>query len=197
MSTADIDDRTATMTAYKELLCRLARRTRDIFNSELIGIYLHGSCAMGCFNPYKSDLDIIVVIDGDISDERKLRFMENLICFDDVAPAKGIEISVVQRRFCKPFVYPTPYELHYSRMHRSRYLSDPHGYVRLMKGVDKDLAAHITIINNCGIVLYGDKISDVFGAVPTENFIDSVYGDIEHAREEISHKPIYVALNLC
>lgn len=37
----------------------------------LTGIYLHGSMAMGCFNPEKSDIDLIVVIEDNISDRQK------------------------------------------------------------------------------------------------------------------------------
>ncbi len=66
-----------------------------------------------------------------------------------------------------------------------------------MNGVDKDLAAHFTIIKNYGIVLYGAEINDVFADVPRNAYIDSIWSDIENAKEEIVKNPVYVILNLC
>ncbi|MBP5186668.1 MAG: nucleotidyltransferase domain-containing protein, partial [Clostridiales bacterium] len=37
-------------------------RSRNILKDNLTGIYLHGSAVMGCFNPEKSDIDLIVVV---------------------------------------------------------------------------------------------------------------------------------------
>lgn len=36
----------------------LRRNRRDALGDNLIGVCLHGSAAMGCFNPAKSDLDL-------------------------------------------------------------------------------------------------------------------------------------------
>lgn len=66
-----------------------------------------------------------------------------------------------------------------------------------MKGTDKDLAAHFTIIKKYGIALYGMDIEKVFGNVPKEDYIDSIMCDIEEADEEILENPVYIILNLC
>ncbi len=73
--------------------------------------------------------------------------MRRIIRLDDCIANKGFEFSVVQKRYCNPFAYPTPFELHYSRAHKARYLADPHNYVATMRGEDKDLAAHFTVID--------------------------------------------------
>ena len=66
-----------------------------------------------------------------------------------------------------------------------------------MKGVDKDLAAHFTIIGRFGISLYGKPIPQVFGPVPREDYTDSIVFDIEGAKEDILENPVYIILNLC
>ncbi len=185
------------MTLYRDVVDRLVKKTCVVFGVKLTGIYLHGSMAMGCFNPHKSDIDIIVVINGDISDFQKLEFMREIVELNGSAPAKGIEISVVKGGYCKPFVYPTPHELHFSPAHLERYKHSPETYIREMKGTDKDLAAHFTVINNYGKVLYGEKISEVFGEVPKTDYIDSIYFDVQNALSDIANDPIYVTLNLC
>ena len=50
---------------YQELLDEFAEKSREIFGSTLTGVYLHGSLAMGCFHPKKSDLDLLVVVRED------------------------------------------------------------------------------------------------------------------------------------
>ncbi len=182
---------------YENLVHIFAEKVKKVIGSDLTGIYLHGSMAMGCFNPNKSDIDIIVVIEKDISVSQKLLFMKEIAALNEQAPAKGLEISVVKREYCDPFLYPTPFELHFSPVHLDSYRRSPHDYVRNMNGVDKDLAAHFTVINNYGRVIFGESINKVFGEVSKECYIDSVYCDIRNAASDILTDPIYVILNLC
>ncbi len=51
------------------------------------------------------------------------------------APEKGIEMSVVKESVCDPFVYPTPFELHFSAGHLDWYRSDPDGYTEKTRGI--------------------------------------------------------------
>lgn len=182
---------------YKHLLSRLIEASKKILENKLVGIYLHGSAAMGCFNPQKSDLDLIFVVEEDIPDAGKIEFMKIMIELNEEAPAKGIEFSIVKREFCKPFVYPTPFELHFSAIHLNWFRKNPEDYVQKMKGTDKDLAAHFTIINKCGIVLFGKDIDEVFGTVPKNDYVDSIWFDIENACEDMVENTMYLTLNLC
>lgn len=182
---------------YQKLLDDFTDMCLRIFGGGLTGVYLHGSLAMGCFNPDKSDIDIIVVAGGEVSGVQKLDFMGGLVKLNEKAPPKGMEVSVVKRKYCKPFVYPTPFELHFSNAHLRRYKDDPEDYVRSMKGEDRDLAAHFTVINRYGIVLCGEKISDVFGEVSKAAYADSICFDVENAVWDILEDPVYMILNLC
>lgn len=136
-------------------------QSRLILGENLVGVYLHGSAVMGCFNP-----------------------------------AKGIEMSIVLRDVCKPFVYPTPFELHFSERHIKWYSENPTDYVQKMKGTDKDLAAHFTVICACGKCLWGAPVSDVFAEVPVADYMDSLWEDICDAPDEIENNTMYLTLNL-
>ncbi|MDE6365298.1 MAG: DUF4111 domain-containing protein, partial [Lachnospiraceae bacterium] len=114
-----------------------------------------------------------------------------------IVPAKGLELSIVKKSVCRPFVYPTPFELHFSAAHLDWYLSNPEDYIKKMNGTDKDLAAHFTILYHRGIVLFGKGIDEVFSEVDSEYYFDSIRSDIEHAVEEIIENPMYITLNLC
>lgn len=176
---------------------KFVNRSKEILGSNLVGIYLHGSAAMGCFNAEKSDIDLLVVINNDLAEEDKLRYMNMVVELNGLAPSKGIELSIVKKSVCKPFVYLTPFELHFSGTHLEWFQRDPQDYILNMNGTDKDLAAHIMIIYHRGQCLYGEEIRDVFEEVGREAYFDSIWYDVEHAQEEILENPVYITLNLC
>lgn len=182
---------------YQNLLDEFVEFTRYIIGESLTGIYLHGSLAMGCFHPDKSDIDLIVIVEEDVSDEQKMQLMEQIVRLNGQAPLKGLELSLVKKKYCNPFVYPTPFELHFSPVHLRWFREKPQDYTAKMKGMDIDLAAHFSIIRHYGIVLYGEPVEKVFAEVPREDYIDSICADVENAREDIVENPVYMILNLC
>ena len=162
----------------------------------LTGIYLHGSMAMGCFHPEHSDIDILVVVKSKQSRDTYKRIAAGLIRFEEeLHLTKGIELSVVLKKYTDEFVYPTPFEFHYSLAHKEKYKADPDylcgGYE------DTDLAAHFVVIYHRGIVLYGKSIRDVFTAIDKSYFIASIQSDVKDVTEGITENPVYYVLNLC
>ena len=180
----------------EELLNEFVRSAQEILGGDLTGIYLHGSAVMGCFRPEKSDIDLLVAVRDTVPDPVKRAFMDMTVRLNEKGPEKGIEMSIVKREVLKPFVYPTPFELHFSVMHLSWYRTDPEGYIEKMKGTDPDLAAHCMIITKRGKCLCGLPVSEVFGEVPEDAYLDSIRSDIEGAREEITEDTMYLTLNL-
>ena len=157
---------------------------------------MHGSAVMGCFNPDKSDIDMIIVVRESLPDPVKKEYMDMVVDLNTFAPKKGIEMSIVKEAVCRPFVYPTPFELHFSVAHLNRYQSDPDGYIQKMKGTDRDLAAHFTIITNRGRCLWGEPVNKVFGKVPPADYFDSILYDIAGAEDDITDDTMYLTLNL-
>lgn len=185
------------ITEMKNLIEEFVAESKNILKDNLVGIYLHGSAVMGCFNAKESDIDLLIVVKEDMSNHVKRSYMDMVIRLNKQAPKKGIELSIVKERVCNPVVYPIPFELHFSIAHLSWYQSDPEDYVERMKGTDKDLAAHFTIIYHRGKALCGKDIRKVFGEVRSEDYLDSICSDIEGAKEDILENPMYMTLNLC
>ena len=179
-----------------DLINEFVNRSKDILKENLVGIYLHGSLVMGCFNPEKSDIDLIIVVDDKMPDITKKAYMDMVVKLNSYAPAKGIEMSIVRKEVCDPFVYPTPFELHFSAMHLKWYKDNPEDYILKMNGTDKDLAAHFTIIGKRGKCLLGLPKEDVFAVVPKADYMDSIWNDIVEAPEEITENTMYLTLNL-
>ena len=163
----------------------------------MVGFYVHGSLAFGCFSWERGDLDFLVVVSKEPTWEQKHALIEILLRADENAPPKGFEMSIVTEDAVSPFVYPTPYVLHYSNAWRDAYRCDLDGTCRRLRGYDPDLAAHITVTRAVGFVLYGKPIEEVFASVPAEQYLDSIRSDIENAINDIAENPVYVILNLC
>ncbi|KOP64284.1 DNA polymerase [Bacillus sp. FJAT-18019] len=175
-------------------------QTVELFKEELhdnlIGIYLHGSLAMGCFHPEGSDIDLIIVAAEKLSHDHMRRLVEKIMALEDtMANRQGLELSLVLESSLQSLVYPPPFELHYSAFHRERYQTDTHyicgGFA------DADLAAHFTVIYHRGIVLYGKPIQEVFTPVDRQHYIQAILHDVEDAVQDIIDSPMYYTLNLC
>lgn len=179
------------------LLGAVAHTYAKILSQNLVGIYVHGSIAFGCFNWDTSDIDFIVVTEEPPALEEKEALLTCLLSLDKSAPPKGFEMSVVLRRHCTHFVYPTPYELHFSNAHKAACMADRAAYCQSSRGTDKDLAAHFTVIRAVGRTLLGEDKAYVFGPVPAFCYADSIKGDVTNAAEAIGENPVYVILNLC
>ena len=185
------------MSKVNFLLHQLKNAYIQILESKLVGIYLHGSLAFDCFNWQSSDIDFIVVVKEGLSQKEKMALISVLIELSPQAPPKGFEMSVVLSQYCRHFVYPTPYELHFSNMHLASAKADLSEFCRHMNGADSDLAAHFTVLKDRGKVLTGAPIADVFGEVPKTDYLSSIRADVADALEAVNDNPIYVILNLC
>src|SRR3954465_1000804 len=94
---------------------RFSRDVQEILAENLVGVYLHGSLAMGCFNPTTSDIDFIVVVNTPLSLEAKQKIVAfSLETAEKVSP-NSLEFSVVLLAATRQFTHPTAYEVHYSR----------------------------------------------------------------------------------
>lgn len=180
-----------------EILQQIKLSYQRILKEKLMGIYIHGSIAFHCFHWEKSDIDFLVVVNQKLSLKEKEALIAVLLELDPQCPPKGLEMSVVLEQVCSPFEYPTPFELHFSNAYKERCRTDLKQYCLSMNGVDKDLAAHFTVVRNVGITLCGKDISEVFSDVPKENYLDSIKYDIENAIIDIEENPVYIILNLC
>ena len=148
------------------LLNQISLEYQKILGRRLVGIYVHGSLAFGCYRRERSDIDFLTVTRDPPAPAEKEALIDALLKLENDWPAKGIEMSVVLKKYCVNFVYPTPFELHFSKMYTERCRQDRKTFCRAMHGTDRDLAAHFTVSRAVGITLCGESAASVFGAVP-------------------------------
>lgn len=190
----------------RDLLDQVAESYKKILQNKLVGIYVHGSMAFGCFNWDKSDIDFLVVTNEIPTQNEKISMIQKIIDLYPASPPKGLEMSVILEKYCNKFIYPTPYELHYSNDHLTAIKKDINQYCQKMHGNDKDLAAHFIVVKAVGYTLCGKDLHQVFtGEVPKSDYLDSIILDIKNSKEEIkeaienkdNQSIIYITLNLC
>jgi len=114
---------------------------------------------------------------------------------------RGIEFSIILEAYLAPFIYPTPFEFHYSDFHREKYLTDENylcgGYE------DEDLASQIVVAYERGIALYGKPLKELYEPINRRYYLASILHDVEGCAEEIKDNPpayltpVYLTLNLC
>ncbi len=182
-----------------EQIDTLLAHLRTVLSGNLVGIYLHGSLALGCFNPERSDIDLLIVTSQRMPVEIKRDIVE-LLLRSSLAP-RPIEISFLVEQEMHPFRHLMPFNLHYSEAWRERYtLALANGSWRAWNDetrYDSDLAAHITITRTRGICLDGKLAREVLPAVPPEYYAASIIGDFEDALREREQMLDYFVLNAC
>lgn len=177
------------------LLAEIVTEYSKILKDNLVGIYLHGSLAMKCFNNIKSDIDFLVVVNEKPRFEQMRSLVDVLLSRSQECPAKGFEMSVMLRKDTVSFSYPPPFVLHYSNFHKERYITNPDYICGGFE--DPDLAAHIMVTRERGIRLFGEAIETVFEPILKQYYVDAIVADISEAKDEILKNPTYYVLNLC
>ena len=170
---------------------------RTVLGGNLVGIYVHGSLAFGCFSPGVSDIDFIAVVENEPTPAQKTEIIKETLRLEKSNPPKGLEMHVLTLDACQSFSHPCRFSLHYSVSHRAAAEKDPAAFACNMHGTDPDLAAHVTVMNAVGFPLFGPKVSAVFSPVPQKDYLDSIMFDVASSEEDIAENPVYFTLNLC
>ncbi|CAM4226892.1 hypothetical protein BAMA_15200 [Bacillus manliponensis] len=182
----------------KDFVFRVLSDIKHIIPNEMIGFYIHGSLAMGGFNPNKSDIDILVVTNKSMTVETKRKLAQLLLSSSN--QPFPIEISFLTKEQLENWAHPCPFDFHYSEFWRERYEEDllqgTYDYLNEEIQKDSDLAAHITILNDRGICVEGKAIHEAFPVVPRSHYTSSIMGDFQDCLENIEEDPVYCTLNM-
>jgi hypothetical protein len=165
-----------------------------ILGGDLVGVYLHGSGAMACFNPDRSDIDLLVVARKALSPEQRRVLAELLLARSGAS--YPVELTLLTTGQLHPWRHPSPFDFHYSEMWReslAQQLADGEPSSRLL--TDPDLAAQITTLRARGRVVVGAPIHEVFPEVPEADFRQVILADLEWIRHHSTQ--IYGVLNAC
>ena len=151
---------------------------------------------MNCFNPLRSDLDLLVVTKREMTIETTRQIAEFLL---ENRTASPFEISFLRQTDLSTWCYPTTFDFHSGENWREKFeRALASGAWRKGLGpppFDERLAAHITVTNHRGLCLFGTAISDVFPGGSQKRFysLDPRHRSAKFGFEAILQYPVYVA----
>ena len=174
---------------YKDLPFEILNQINNVVDiwrrhlgDNLIGVYLHGSIALNAFHPDSGDIDILVVVRDSLEVVTKLEIAGDIIEID--RSPRPLEMSAVKQIDAKNWKTPGNCVFHYSDFWTEKYLErfrnpDTEVYVADHEFPDADVTGYIKLLKQCGIVLYGEEIQEVFADVSDEDFWSAISADIE------------------
>ncbi|WP_433162840.1 aminoglycoside adenylyltransferase domain-containing protein [Kribbella sp. CA-247076] len=172
--------------------------TLDATGLRPVGVYVHGSLAMGCFYRAKSDVDVLVVVPETLTPAEREHVAQTLAHRAAHRPIVGdLELSVLTEDQAANHQHPRPFEVHYSAAWTARILAGDVDYTATHQ--DPDLAAHLTVTRHRGATVSGPPPADVFASVPYGDYLAAITADLDDilAGDEILASPYYGVLNAC
>jgi len=147
---------------------------RDALGSALIGVYLHGSAALGDYEPARSDIDILAVCAAPLGSGERAGLGARLGRDALPCPAgAGLEFSLVTRAAARDLRPAPAYELHGwdedGRVGPGGERGDP------------DLPLHFAVVRQTGLVVCGPPPADVLREVPRDEQMRLVGDELDWA----------------
>lgn len=167
----------------REALRETLLGVHSILQDHLIGIYLYGSLAMGCFHPRSSDIDVILVVRERLPKKQRRKIVEYLkgAC----SMGKRIELSIIGAEVLRNPQYPMPVDLHYEWW----------GNI-FENEKDNEILSNLYTTGKRGFCVWGAPTSDVFSKISARYHLRSVIEDIQHTRRYLHEKPERIGYNV-
>ncbi len=166
----------------------LGVRLAGVVGPALVGVYLHGSAALGGFQPGASDLDILVVVNGRWQPEMREGVVRVLQESHGSSPGRGIEASVIRGEVALAGGRRIDFEVHVS--------TDPIDRKVVIGGRDPgdpDLILHMAVCRQSAIAVLGPDPMVVFAEVDPTLVISQMIEDLAWALTQGSEA--YAVLN--
>ncbi|MET8837088.1 aminoglycoside adenylyltransferase domain-containing protein [Micromonospora sp. NPDC004540] len=140
----------------------LAESVVDVVGAAARSVILHGSLAAGGFRPGRSDIDVLVVVDGGLSDPQ-IDALVDRVRGTPIGTAAGVDLHVVTADAAGAPTRTPPLELHVGRYDRSSVGVE----VERRVTAAPDLPAELSMARADGHALRGTGPHDVIAPVPT------------------------------
>jgi streptomycin 3"-adenylyltransferase len=160
----------------RESLSETLSCLHPILKDVLVGIYLYGSLAMGCFNPESSDIDLIIVVGKRLSKLQRKKVIEHLK--ETCSKSRRIELSIVRENVIQDPRYPIMVDLHFE--YWGEIFEDKK---------NEEILSNLYTTRKRGFRIWGKPISEVFSEIPPEYHLRSVIEDLKCTRKYLHESP--------
>jgi streptomycin 3"-adenylyltransferase len=155
-----------------------------VLGPELVGVYVHGSLALGDFAAGQSDVDLVAVCERPLSGAEKGAVAARLV---ELAEVGALEFHLVTRDAVAAGGEALPFELHVA----GRRAVDGAGH-----GGDPDLVMHYAVLRAHGVAVgAAPPAAELFPRFGREELLRAFAGELRWALAEAS--PAYQVLNAC
>ncbi len=177
----------------------LQTESQRVLGEKLVGFYLHGSLALGGFNPDRSDINIVAVTKQRIDIDLKYTLVSLLLRLSKM-PCP-VSIHFVAQHAIFPFQQPLPYDLFYREEVRERVQQEMRNDIwkhwNDSTEYDPELTIIFTVLQLYGICLFGEPSAKALPTVPEHAFRDALVTEVQTAQQSPLHDPISFVLNAC
>jgi len=165
--------------AYLEELLRVQH---EILEEDLTALYLHGSLVQDDFKPELSDIDILGVVAGPISTEKRSELTARLSHEMLPVPAYGLELILCTLDDLRAPAGSVPYDFALST-------GREWGAQVETKGATSDILVHMQLCRQAGVVLVGSPAFQLFADVPVATLRKGLLGELKWHRDDLRTGP--------
>jgi Domain of unknown function (DUF4111) len=161
-----------------------------VLGPALVGLYLHGSAAMGGWSAERSDVDLLGVVARPLGRRAKREISARLNHPSLVCPAPaGLELSLVTAAVAADPPRRPPFELH---VHTG---PSPQTHLGGPAAADPDLLLHFAVCRRAGVAVAGPDPVQVFAEPPRAWLLERAAAELRWA---VRHGDFaYRVLNAC
>jgi streptomycin 3"-adenylyltransferase len=152
----------------------------------LVGLYVHGSVALGGFRPERSDVDVLAVVEAPVPPDRQAALGMEVLAAAYPCPGTGLELSIITAATAAD-LGDCRFEVHVATPDRV--------VVGAGHGGDPDLILYAEVCRRSGLTIVGRPAASVFGAVPHARLVGAIRDELDWA---VAATPFeYAVLNAC
>uniref|UniRef100_UPI0031D2DB32 aminoglycoside adenylyltransferase family protein n=1 Tax=Streptomyces hawaiiensis TaxID=67305 RepID=UPI0031D2DB32 len=170
----------------------LVRLLRATFGDSLLGVYLHGSAALGGLRPH-SDVDVLAVVREPTGHEQRRLLVEELLKVSGVGEGlRPVELTVVAQDGVRPWRYPPVCDFLYGEWLREDF---ERGRTPA-PGPNPDLAPVLTMVLLADAPLLGPGPAELLDPVPAADLRRAIVAGVPELMEELATDTRNVLLTL-
>lgn len=180
------NDKSSTNLNAKHQIEQCIHLLKEIFGTELLGVYLYGSSIVGGLQKF-SDIDLCVVSNRATTLEEKSKLVTALLKISGIymkSEKLPVELTVVVKSEINPWRYPPKFDFQYGDWLRQEFDS---GNIEPWQTKEMpDLALLITQILLASHTLVGDHPNQLFPKVPYADFMRAIKESLPHLRSDLN-----------
>lgn len=164
----------------------------DEVGRDLVGVWYVGSVALGGYVTGKSDVDIVAVSEGALTEVQKQRVASAIVEVSPACPARGLEFTLYRREIAGSPPRGAGFEVNANggpQMPTAVHL-DPATESGFWYVLDRAIA------HRSGVVISGPSPAEVFADVPRDSLLGAMHESMSWHREH-EGATLYSVLNAC